>query len=113
MTPSEGSAPTASRSARLSAYLAHDPNNLQLLADAAIAAMDEGASASASLLLQRYAALSELPPTLRNLEGLIAIGDQRFVDAIAVLSSLLAEGHADTAVRFNLAWSKAILNDHQ
>ena len=112
MTVSANPATSDDRLNRLLAFLDRDPGNLNLLADAAAAAFDARALQTASDLLARYAALTPLPPELINLRGLIALGEQRYRDASLNFETLLDGGAADPGVRFNLAWSKAMLQDH-
>ncbi|HEY2710740.1 MAG TPA: tetratricopeptide repeat protein [Caulobacteraceae bacterium] len=108
-------APTApaSRLSRLLGFLEQDPTNLQLIAEAAAAAVDEGAPAQAADLLSRYAQLAPLPPALMNLSGLIAIDTQRYADGAAIFEALLAANPEDPSLRFNLAWCRALLQDYE
>jgi hypothetical protein len=71
----------ASHFHQLLGYLDYDPDNLQLMADAASAAVDEGDSAAASGLIDRYAAQAPLPPAMLNLKGIIAMSEGRFEEA--------------------------------
>ena len=98
---------------RLLRFLDGDPANLALLADAAGAAFDENALDAAAALLERHAALAPLPPGLQNLNGLVAIRQQRFDDAAAIFGALRQAGADDPALRFNLAWSKAMTGAHR
>lgn len=104
---------TASRFERLSGYIAADPDNLTLLTDAAMAAFDEGLSADAAALVERHAALAPLPPSLINLLGLCALAEGRDADAASIFGSLLAEAPDDAGLRYNLAWAKGRLGDHE
>lgn len=104
---------TTSRFERLSGYLAADTDNLALLADAAIAAFDEGHSDAVAALVDRHAALAPLPSSLVNLLGLCALAEGRDEDAAGIFSSLLAQAPDDAALRFNLAWARSRLGDHQ
>lgn len=105
-------APSATRLPRLLEFLGHDPENLPLIADAAVAALDEGQPDQAEMLLERYAGLSSLPASMLNLKGLIAIQSGRFVDAEGVFQGLLADNPGDPTLCFNLAWCKAMLQDY-
>ena len=105
--------PASPKLERLMHFLERDPENLSLLADAAGAAFDAREFALAAELLERHGALKPLPPTLVNLKGLVAIAQQRFSDAIAVFEDLRAQGQNDPVLRFNLAWSKAMLGEYQ
>lgn len=114
MTNPDGPAParSESRADRLLALLASDPQNPSLLADAAEAALAEGRAGEATELLDRQAALAPLPAQARNLAGLAALRLGRFDVAAAHFAELLEAGERDLAIRFNLAWSRAMLNDH-
>jgi tetratricopeptide (TPR) repeat protein len=93
-------------------YLAADPSNLQLLADAAEAALDEGRPDEVQKLLDRHAALAPLTPALLNLQAVAALSCGRFEEAAAGFERLIGDGHDSPALRFNLAWAKAMLGDH-
>jgi len=101
-----------SQFAALTAFLKQDPNNLPLLADAAAAALDESQPSAAADLVARYASLSPLPPTVRNIAGLAALNLGRFSEAARIFEDLLADAPGDPVLRFNLAWARAVLDDH-
>ncbi len=101
-----------SRRERLNDFLAGDPDNLSLLADAASAAFDERAFDQAADLLDRHARLAPLTPALLNLKGLIALAQQRFAEAAEIFGAVRAAGVDDPALRFNLAWSKAMTGSY-
>jgi tetratricopeptide (TPR) repeat protein len=103
--------PPASRLQRLLGFLGHDPKNLRLIADAAQAAFDEGDPACAERLLERYDAIEPLPPALVNLRGMAALDAQRYEDAKTSFEALLAASPDEPELRFNLAWTKAMLRD--
>jgi tetratricopeptide (TPR) repeat protein len=111
MSASDAPATPPPRLQRLLGFLDHDPSNVKLIADAASAALEEGHPAEALRLLERYAAISPLPPSLINLTGLVAIEEQRFADAAKVFEGLLGESADSPTLRFNIAWCKAMLND--
>jgi Flp pilus assembly protein TadD len=92
------------RLSRLLSYLDKDPVNSALLADAAQAAFDEGAHDQAVELIGRHPA--PLPPQLLNLEGLIALAQNRDADASAIFEAL-RRGNDTPALRVNLAWTRA------
>lgn len=96
---------------RLLGFLESDPENLSLLGDAAALAFDEGQVARAEALLDRHAALAPLPAPLLNLKGLAALSRQRFGEAAAAFETLLAQAPDDPALRFNLAWCRAMTGD--
>lgn len=97
----------------LSGFLEHDPENLRLIEDAAAAALEEEEFAAAGALAGRYAALAPLPPAMLNLKGVAALGEKRFADAAAAFEALLALGEDAPAIRFNLAWARAMAGDFE
>lgn len=103
----------AARYERLQGYLASDPENLQLLADAADAALQAGRTADAVELVDRYAVITPPTPSLINLLGLVALADSRYDDAARIFETLLQTAHADPGLRFNLAWAKARMGAHE
>jgi tetratricopeptide (TPR) repeat protein len=100
---------TAPRTGQLLRFLEKDPANIALLTEAAHAAYDERAFDQAHDLLVRIAAIGQLPPSLINLNGLVGMAQQRYADAAAAFGRMRMEGHDAPAVRFNLAWAKAML----
>lgn len=98
---------------RLLDFLAHDPENPQLLGDAAAAAFDEGDLDQAAALLSRLSAQGPLPPALLNLQGLVGLKARRFADAAEAFAALHALHPDDASIRFNLAWASSGLHDHQ
>ena len=102
-----------SRLERLMAFLAHDPNNVNLLRDAAMAAYDEGKLDDSADLLDRYRQMSPLPPQMVNLEGLIALRSGRTLDAARNFDLLLEQGVGGAAIRFNRAWVHALDAEYQ
>lgn len=107
-TPAAGS---GSALARLLGFLEGDPENLNLLADAAGAALDEGHPTQTERLLDRYAAIAPLPPALSNLRGVAALANRQFDAARAIFESLLDAAPHDAGLRFNLAWCRAMGHD--
>jgi tetratricopeptide (TPR) repeat protein len=102
---------TGGRLARLLGYLQSDPDNLALLSEAAEAALVESQPSVASELLARYARNAPLPDKEINLSGLAHMQEQRFETAAELFRGLLRKTPQDAAVRFNLAWSLAMLKD--
>jgi tetratricopeptide (TPR) repeat protein len=101
----------ASRLERLSPLLESDPGNLSLLSDAADAALAELKPEIADELLGRYAQIAPLPPREINLAGLAAMQMKQFAKAAQCFERLIEQGEQDGAVRFNLAWSRAMQKD--
>lgn len=106
------SANNESRLRSLLEFLEHDPNNFQLIADAAAAAVDERDFEAAAALVDRYAGLTPLPPAMLNLKGVIAMGEKRFEEAAAAFAALREEGLDTPVIRFNLAWALTMIKDY-
>jgi tetratricopeptide (TPR) repeat protein len=98
---------------RLLGFLDSDPKNLGLLADAAGAAFEAQDFDLTAALIERHAAIAPPPASLINLQGLIALIQQRFDDAAAIFGALRRQGANDPGLRFNLAWAKAMTGDWQ
>jgi tetratricopeptide (TPR) repeat protein len=96
------------RFARLSALLAHDPDNVHLLADTADAAFAEDRFDDAETLLARHAGVAPLPPETQHLAGLVAMRREDWPAAAERFEALIAAGADAPPVRFNLAWSLAM-----
>jgi len=92
-------------------FLEQDPRNPTLLADTAVAAFEVGLLDLCADLIDRLTAVAEPSPALLNVQGLAAIGQHQFERAAEIFEKLRAEGHDDPAVRFNLAWAKAMTGD--
>jgi tetratricopeptide (TPR) repeat protein len=98
---------------RLLEFVARDPFNATLLADAAECAFDHGDLSQAQSLIARAKVISEPPPELINLEGLVAVRQGRYEEAIESFSALVDAGRASGGVRFNLAWAHAMAGHHE
>src|SRR5579859_1054855 len=97
------------RLARLQAFLAEDPDNAKLIADAAEAAYEAQQLEQADELLRRLNALGALSDRDINLSGLVALRLGRYFDAVATFSRLIETGSDNGALRFNLAWANAMV----
>jgi tetratricopeptide (TPR) repeat protein len=95
---------------RLLAFLSADTGNAQLLADAASAAFDDQKYDLAQQLVERREAVEPLTAELVNLKGMIALARQHFDAAATAFEILLATSGSDPALKFNLAWAKAMTN---
>ena len=104
--------PANAKLARLLQYLEQDPHNPPLLADAAEAALACRRGEGAARLLGRLGELGPLSPAAVHLKGIAALQAQDFVTAEALFAGLIADGHDSPAIRFNLAWTKAVRGDH-
>lgn len=94
-------------------YLEQDPNNLNLIADAAATALEANDVDNAVQLLERYKELAELPLPLVNLEGMVALRLHRLEDAAAAFDRVLKQGVDEPSVRFNRAWVHALKDEHE
>lgn len=92
-------------------FLKADPDNLSLLSDTAELAIEEKQPKTALKLLDRYAHTTDLPEKERGMLGLAAMQTKEFERASEVFSKLLEEGHDNPSVRFNCAWSNAMLKN--
>jgi tetratricopeptide (TPR) repeat protein len=106
-------ADASARYERLAGYLAADAENLRLIADAADAAYQAGRPDEAAALVERHAAVAPPPPSLINLLGLCALAEGRYEDAANIFSSLLADAPEDDGLRFNLAWARSRMGQHE
>jgi tetratricopeptide (TPR) repeat protein len=97
----------------LQGYLDSDPHNLNLIADAAEAALFESRLNEAQELIDRYRSQSNLTPPLMNIAGIVAMRQGQCDEAAAIFDSLLASGVDDPSVRFNRAWVSALLGEHE
>ena len=102
-----------SRLNRLLGYLEHDADNLQLIADTATAALEEGDADKAAELIGRYAERASLPPELLNLKGVVAMNAGRFNEAATAFSELRETGFDTPVLRFNHAWALAMAQQHE
>jgi tetratricopeptide (TPR) repeat protein len=94
-------------------FLEQDPDNITLIGDAASAAFDANELETAQSLVSRYKSLSEMPLSLINLEGLIALRMGVLDVAASAFDLLLDSGVDDPAVRFNRAWVHALNEEHE
>jgi tetratricopeptide (TPR) repeat protein len=99
------------RLARLLGYIVQDPDNLRLIADAANVAFDARDPVTATRLISDYAARANLTPQLLNLQGMIALQTGDHSAAVKLFSELIKD-HDAPDLRFNLAWSYAMMGDH-
>lgn len=98
------------RLSRLIGYLQADPFNTQLLTDAVEAALAAGNLPSAEALNARLREAAPAGFEGQYLAGMIAMRQADFAQAAAIFAPLLANNdHAN--LRFNLAWSKAMIGD--
>lgn len=101
----------AARLSKLLGYLEADPRNTALLSDAAETALNAQKPDTARELLSRLQALQSLAPAQMNLLGLASMQSLDFAGAAAQFEALLKDAPQDTSLRFNLAWSRAMLKD--
>jgi tetratricopeptide (TPR) repeat protein len=94
---------------RLLEYLARDADNVSLLREAVEAAMAERQPQTAADLLSRLAALSPLNEHETHLGGLAALQLGDYETASAQFGLLLERHPEDPSLRFNQAWSWAMM----
>jgi tetratricopeptide (TPR) repeat protein len=105
----ESSASTEPRArlVRLQGFLAQDPDNLNLLAEAADEALGLGESETAQSAIQHALDLQPDDPFFRLRLSSVAIAERAFDDALAITSGLIADGKTDPAIRYNHAFALA------
>jgi tetratricopeptide (TPR) repeat protein len=96
---------------RLIGFLRQDPANIALLTETVELALSEGQPVLAGHLLATSAGKTPLPPSLVNLQGIAALAAGEFAKASDAFEALRDEGQDDPAIRFNLAWAKAMTGD--
>ena len=106
--PSAGPA----RSDRLLGYLEADPDNRALIGDIVEAALAEGRPDLARRMISRLDAAGDLDPRSAHLAGLEAMHRRDFAEAARRFGDLRGAGLDDPALRFNHAWSLAMLGRH-
>lgn len=97
---------------RLQSFLMQDPDNLNLLSDLADAALAASNSEVARNAVSRALELQPSDPYFRLRLSSIAMSEGNFDEAAGVTQALLAEGHTDTAIRFNHAYALTSLQDY-
>ena len=102
---------TNGKLAALLSFLKQDPDNLTLILEAAETALDEGQPKITKSLLERHASLEPLSKKGLYLSGLTAMKTSQFDTAASIFKNLLETETGDTAIRFNLAWSQAMLKN--
>ncbi len=98
---------------RLLRFLERDPGNRPLLDEAASAAFDAQAFDVAAELIAKREILEPLPPNMQNLRGMVGMAQQDYAGAALIFEGLRNAGHDDPALRFNLAWAKAMTGAYQ
>lgn len=106
-------AATTGRLGRLLGFLEQDPTNAALLGEAATAAFDEGQLDTAAALIERSEASAPATPGMIHLKGMVALARAQFEDAQAIFAGLLEQYPNEPSIRFNLAWSRAMMDDHE
>jgi len=97
---------------QMAKFLDLDPENLNLLADAANSAAEEGRWREVENLVARYGAIDEPPTDLINLRGLAALALEDFATAKADFATVLAAAPGETGVIYNLAYAYAQSGQH-
>ncbi len=104
-------APSA-RLARLLDFVAADPQNVNLLSDAAHLAFDENNFEVCASLIQQCEGKG-LPDALMNLGGLLAMVQSQFETAISCFEKLIKDdADSDPVVLHNIAYAQAMLGHY-
>lgn len=98
---------------RYIAYLEHDPDNPQLLRDAADAALAANDPATAARLFARLGSIDALSDAEANLAGIAAMRSGNQEQAQRYFGDLLSRNVGDSNLKFNLAWSLALGGDSE
>lgn len=96
---------------QLLSYLEHDPENAMLLRDAAQAALDAAELGQAQDLFARLRNLGALTNADSNLWAIAAMRAGQPAKAAETFAGLLEQQPDDPALRFNLAWARAMAGD--
>jgi tetratricopeptide (TPR) repeat protein len=99
----------AARLGRLLLLLASDPANLSLLSEAAEEALKSQNPDTALRLLGQHAEISPLGDKETNIAGLAALQAGNYEEAADSFARLLDKHPAEPSLRFNQAWSLAML----
>lgn len=93
-------------------FLESDPTNLSLLSDTAETALNENHLQLANELLTRYESIEPFSSKQLGISGLAAMQSKNFELASKQFASLMENNTSDPAIRFNLAWSLAMLKNY-
>ena len=96
---------------RLLGFLEQDPDNSALLRDAAQAAMVANEPAQVASLLARLGEAGAAEDGDRNLAAIAMMRSGRLREAAEEFERLLAASPEDQALKFNLAWARAMAKD--
>jgi tetratricopeptide (TPR) repeat protein len=96
---------------RLVGFLEHDPDNAILLRDAAQTSLDADEFDQAKALFTRLRDLGALTDGDSNLWAIAAMRSGEPVQAAETFAGLLERQPEDTALKFNLAWARALAQD--
>ncbi|RQX94976.1 tetratricopeptide repeat protein [Burkholderia stagnalis] len=97
---------------RLLQFLSQDPDNLNLLADAATVALEAHRFSICDELLARHQAIRPLPPRLVNMQGVSAMSQGRFAEALGHFHTL-SESRADAVLSYNTAYASAMCGSYE
>ena len=91
--------------ARLREYLLRDPENWNLRADLFDAALAAGELETARAEVERALAARPADAAWRNRQSMLLLATRQYPQAQAALEALIAEGHGNPVVRYNLAYA--------
>jgi len=98
------------RLSRLLGFLESEPDNVELLLDAAEAALDTDDLGTAEILIDRVQAVTPGGAAGAYLKAMLAMKRSRFGEARDILTALSLREDAPN-IRFSLAWCQAMLGD--
>jgi Flp pilus assembly protein TadD len=101
------------RFAMLEGFLLQDPDNAELLHDAAEAALAANKVADALELLDRLSGLRQLTPAEENMRAIAAMRAVRPEVAAAAFAELREASPDDPALSFNHAWALSLAGRHE
>ncbi len=96
---------------RLLGYIEHDPDNAMLLRDAAQAALDADELSQAKALFGHLRDLGTITDADSNLWAIAAMRSGDPEHAAETFAGLLEQQPDNTALKFNLAWARALAKD--
>jgi tetratricopeptide (TPR) repeat protein len=87
---------------RVREYLELDPDNLNLLIEATDLSLSAGEAVGARLFVEHALKIQHGQPFFRSRLSTVALQENNWQEAIDLCEGLLADGHDDPAIRYNL-----------
>lgn len=101
----------ADRLQTLLGFLESDPDNAQLMLDAAAAALEAGDLEASRDLLDRIDAAGASSPASQNLQAIVAMRSGDAARAAELFDGLRQDAPDDAGLAFNAAWAHALAGD--